>query len=196
MIGGVPVVTAPVDIDAANAECFQKILLQAASCRRATVVVNMTGTRLCDPAGVRVLVKAHERALTNGGELLLVIPASAVPRVFALTGITRVIPHFADLNQALAQAQAVVPRPLQRQAMPPLASRMSQPPAHARAGTTQVGSPRPSSAPPDDQPPRVPAQRSALARSWLMRAQLTESGDSRAGQRVRPEVFNAVGVRA
>jgi anti-sigma B factor antagonist len=122
MIGGVPVVTAPVDIDAANAEGFQQILLQAASCRRATVVVNMTGTRFCDSAGVRVLVRAHERALINGGELLLVIPASAVLRVFALAGIARVIRHFADLNQALAQAQAVVPRPLRRHAMPPLAS--------------------------------------------------------------------------
>jgi anti-anti-sigma factor len=121
MIGGVPVVTAPVDIDAANAEGFQQILLRAASCR-ARVVVNMTGTRFCDSAGVRVLVRAQERALANGGELLLVIPASAVLRVFALTGITRVIPHVADLNKALAQAQAVVPRPLQRHAMPPLAS--------------------------------------------------------------------------
>src|SRR5215831_18497535 len=33
MIGGVPVVTAPVEIDAASAEGFQQILLQAASCR-------------------------------------------------------------------------------------------------------------------------------------------------------------------
>jgi len=122
VIGGVPVVTAPLDIDAANAECFQQILRQAASCRRGTVVVNMTGTRCCDSAGVRVLARAQERAVTNGGELLLVIPASAVLGVFALAGITRVIPHFADLNQALAQAQAVVPRPLQRRAMPPLAS--------------------------------------------------------------------------
>jgi len=122
MIGGVPVVTAPVDIDAANAEGFQQILLRAASCRRPTVVVNMTGTRFCDSAGVRVLVRAQERALASGGELLLVIPASAVLRVFALAGITRVIPHLADLNEALARAQAVVPRPLQRHAMPPLAS--------------------------------------------------------------------------
>ena len=143
MIGGVPVVTAPLDIDAANAEDFQQILLGAASCRRATVVVNMTGTRFCDSAGVRVLVRAQERALIKGGELLLVIPASAVLRVFALTGIARVIPHFADLNEALEHAQAVVPRPLRRRAMPPLAPWMSNSPARAGAGTTQTGSPRP-----------------------------------------------------
>jgi anti-anti-sigma factor len=171
MIGGVPVVTAPLDIDAANAEDFQQILLRAASCRRATVVVNMTGTRFCDSAGVRVLVRAQERALIKGGELLLVIPASAVLRVFALTGIARVIPHFADLNEALEHAQAVVPRPLRRRAMPPLAPWMSNSPARAGAGTTQTGSPRPANAPHDDQPPRVHAQRPASTRSCLMPAQ-------------------------
>ena len=171
MIGGVPVVTAPVDIDAASAEDFQQILLRATSCRRATVVVNMTGTRFCDSAGVRVLVRAQERALIKGGELLLVLPASAVFRVFAFTGIARVIPHFADLNEALEHAQAVVPRPLRRRAAPPLAPRMSSHPAHAAADTFQTGSPRPANAPPDDQPPSVPAQRPASARPCLMPVQ-------------------------
>ena len=51
MIGGVPVVDAPHEIDADNAECFDKLLLHAASCGRRTVVVNMTGTRFCDSGG-------------------------------------------------------------------------------------------------------------------------------------------------
>jgi anti-sigma B factor antagonist len=161
MIGGVPVVDAPLNIDAASAGWFQDMLLRAASCRRAMVVVNMTGTRFCDSAGVGVLVRAHERALAKGGELVLVIPASAVLRVFALTGIARVIPHFADLNEALGWAQAVVPRPLQRRATPSPAHGMPDRPAHAGAGLTPAGSPRPRSAPPDDQPPRVPAPRPA-----------------------------------
>ncbi len=42
-------------------------------------------------------------------------------RVFALPGIARVTPHLADLNEALEHAQAVVPRPLRRRAVPPLA---------------------------------------------------------------------------
>ena len=129
VIGGVPVVDAPEEIDTANAGSFQKILLRAGSGRQATVVVNMTGTRFCDLSGVRVLVQAHERAETKGGELLLVTPASAIVlRVLALTGIGRVIPHFADLHEALEQAHAVVPRPL-------------QPPATPDIGTAQTGSP-------------------------------------------------------
>jgi anti-anti-sigma regulatory factor len=56
------------------------------------------------------LVSAHQRAVAKGGELLLVIPASAaVRRVFELAGIDFLIPSFADLNQAMQQAHAALP---------------------------------------------------------------------------------------
>lgn len=119
MIGGVPVVDAPQEIDEANAEGFRNILLRAASGRQAAVVVNMTGTRFCDSSGIQVLVGAHNRAVAEGGELLLVIPASSfVRRVFAFAGIDGLIPDFADVNEALEQAHAVLPRPLQRRDEP------------------------------------------------------------------------------
>ncbi|HEY1346102.1 MAG TPA: hypothetical protein VGF54_14030 [Streptosporangiaceae bacterium] len=42
--------------------------------------------------------------------MLLVVPAdAAVRRVFEPTGIDFLIPRFADLNQALQQAHAVLP---------------------------------------------------------------------------------------
>jgi anti-sigma B factor antagonist len=114
MLGGVPVVEAPQEIDAANAEWFGKILLHAAQCEHATVVVNMTGTRFCDSAGVHVLARAHERVTGVGGRLLLVVPpAGAVDRVFTLTGLDQAIPMFGDLKEALEQVHAVVPRPLE-----------------------------------------------------------------------------------
>jgi anti-anti-sigma factor len=66
VIGGVPVVDAPHEIDADNAECFDKLLLRAARRGHGTVVVNMTGTRFCDSSGVRVLARAHERTVAEG----------------------------------------------------------------------------------------------------------------------------------
>jgi anti-sigma B factor antagonist len=89
------VVAAPPDIDASNAGWLRAVLLEAAARGDATFVVDMTATQFCDSAGLGVLVRAHKRALADGGELRLVIPASAmVRRVFALTGIDRVIPNF------------------------------------------------------------------------------------------------------
>ena len=119
MIGGVPVVETPQEIDVSNAGSFRTMFSHAACGRHPAVVVNMTGTRFCDSSGVNALVWAHKQAVAEGGELLVVRPASAAAlRVFAITGLDRLIPHFANLNEALEQAHAVVPRPLQRPATP------------------------------------------------------------------------------
>ena len=104
MAGGVPVVAAPKEIDASNADRLRAVLLEAASRGQATFVVDMTGTQFCDSAGLTVLVRAHKQALAGGGELRVVLPASgSVPRIFSLTGLDQWIPHFTGLEQALAQ---------------------------------------------------------------------------------------------
>jgi anti-anti-sigma factor len=65
--------------------------------------VDLTMTRFCDSAGLHVLVRAHRRALAEGGELRLAIPAEgAVARIFTVTGLDRLIPSFGSLDQALA----------------------------------------------------------------------------------------------
>jgi anti-sigma B factor antagonist len=118
LIGGASVVAAPPEIDTKNAEWFRNVLLYASSRAQATVV-NMTSTQFCDSAGVSAVAWAHGHTKAKGDELLLVIPAdAAVLRVFALTGLDRLIPIFSDLNDALEQAHAALPPPLQRRAMP------------------------------------------------------------------------------
>ena len=99
----------------------------------------MTGTQFCDSAGLGVLVRAHNRALADGGELRLVIPASAaVLRVFALTGIDRVIPNFPGLGEALEpapSAAARLPR-RRRRPTPGMRARADRPPPDPSASTS------------------------------------------------------------
>jgi anti-sigma B factor antagonist len=143
MIRGVPVVAAPEEIDATNAGWLRSVLLQAADHGHGTFVVDMTGTQFCDSAGLGVLVRAHSWALAEGGELRLVIPASAmVLRIFAISGIDQVIANFADLDDALAPAPAAAPRPRHR---------------HRRR------SPRPGMRPRADRQPADPGARPSLA---------------------------------
>ena len=105
VISAVPVVTAPEELDITTAYRLRGAL--AAAVRgHATVVVDMTRTHACDTAGLHVLVRAHRRALAQGGELRLVAPSPDVRRLFAVTGLDRVIRHFASLDEALAQTQA------------------------------------------------------------------------------------------
>jgi anti-sigma B factor antagonist len=93
MINGMPVVTTPAEIDAATADQLRAALLHAGGRGHTTIVVDMTRTRFCDSAGVTVLVRAHKRAVAEGGELRLVIAADgAVARIFAITRLDLVIP--------------------------------------------------------------------------------------------------------
>jgi anti-sigma B factor antagonist len=77
-------------------------LLAAVTDGPGTLVADMTRTRFCDSSGLHALLAAHKRAQAKGGELLLVIPSTAVLRIFAITGIDGMISNFTSLDQALA----------------------------------------------------------------------------------------------
>jgi anti-sigma B factor antagonist len=107
MISGMPVVTAPADIDVTAADQLREVLLHAVSIGHTTVVVDMTRTQFCNSSGLGVLVRAHKRALEEGGELRLVIPVGgAVFRIFTLTSLYRFIPRFGSRQEALLQRPA------------------------------------------------------------------------------------------
>ena len=108
VVQGVPVVAAPAEIDITNAEALRSALLTAAAAAdgHGTLVVDMTRTQFCDSSGLHVLIAAHKRAGAEDREVLLVIPSTAVLRVFALTGMDTVIPNFTSLAEALAQTPA------------------------------------------------------------------------------------------
>ena len=106
VVRGVPVVAAPEEIDITNAEALRSALITAAANGHGTLVVDMTATRFCDSSGLHTLIAAHKRAEAEGREVLLVIPSTTVLRVFALTGMDKVIPNFTSLAEALAQTPA------------------------------------------------------------------------------------------
>jgi anti-sigma B factor antagonist len=106
VVGGVPVVAAPEEIDITNAPMLRSALLEAAARGHGTLVADLSRTQFCDSSGLHTLLAAHRRAQAGGGELLLVLGGAAVLRVFALTGIDRMIPSFTSLADALAQASA------------------------------------------------------------------------------------------
>jgi len=103
VVRGVPVVAAPEEIDITCADGLRAALLEAAALGPGTFVVDMSRTVFCDSSGLHALVTAHRQAQAENAEVLLVIRTSAVLRIFAITGIDRMIPNFASLDEALAQ---------------------------------------------------------------------------------------------
>jgi anti-sigma B factor antagonist len=104
VVRGVPVVTAPEEVDLTNVPGLRAALLEAAADGSPALVVDMTRTRFCDSAGLRVLVDAHKRAVAEGGAVVLAVPAAAVLRILEITGIDQVILSFASLDEAVAHA--------------------------------------------------------------------------------------------
>jgi anti-sigma B factor antagonist len=109
MAGGVPVVTTPAEVDITNAPGLRTALLDAVAHRRGPVVVDMSQTQFCDSAGLHVLIRAHKQARAEGDDVLVVISATTVLRIFAISGHDRIIPNFSSLEEALAQASAAAP---------------------------------------------------------------------------------------
>jgi anti-sigma B factor antagonist len=105
-VSSVPVVATPEEIDVTNAARLRSALVEAAAPGHATLVVDMSQTQFCDLSGLNVLVRAHQRAQAEGGEVRLVISGTVVRRIFAITGIDRVIPSFSSLEEALAAPHA------------------------------------------------------------------------------------------
>ena len=118
MVGGVPVVAAPEEIDITNAGRMRAALLQAAAHGNGTLVVDMSQTQFCDSAGLNVLVRAHKQAQAQGSKVLLVITGAAVLRIFAVTGIDHLIPNFPSIEEALAQTPTVSGSPPMPAAVP------------------------------------------------------------------------------
>ena len=102
VVSGIPVVVTPEEIDITNADGLRTALLEAAAHGPRGFVVDMSQTEFCDTAGIHALVLAHKRAGAQGSEIRLVITGAAVLRIFAVTGLDDVIPHFASLEEALA----------------------------------------------------------------------------------------------
>ena len=130
-IEGVPVITAPEEIDINNAEELRSTLLMAATNWESTVVVDMTRTQFCDVSGLRALVAAHKTAEANGHDVLLAISSTAVLRVVGLIGMDRLISTFSCLAEATGQALRLdgepgqARQPTRRRTMPGVAPGVS-----------------------------------------------------------------------
>ena len=107
-VTGMPVVAAPAEIDVTTAGQLRGLLLEAAAATgRPTAVVDLTGTEFCDSSGLHTLLRAHNRAVAEGGGLRLVVPPDGVVRrVLSLTGLDLLLPCFSSLAEALAPAPA------------------------------------------------------------------------------------------
>ena len=98
------VVTMPAEIDMANARGVGEELGLAFTSGTCVVIADLTATTFCDSSGVQMFAFAHMQAVVNNAELRLAVPSTAVRRIFALTGLDRLMPVYPSLGAALTDA--------------------------------------------------------------------------------------------
>lgn len=104
-IGGVPVAHVRGDIDAGNVAAIQQRLSRTVSPDSLSLVVDLSGARYVDSAGIDMLLRLGERLSHRRAKLLLVIPAaSQLQRLATIVGLPEAIAVHPSLVDALGEA--------------------------------------------------------------------------------------------
>lgn len=102
----VPVVVAlPAEIDVTNSEEVYQQLVAALAPGARTLIADMMATMFCDSSGVHAIMHAQESAAARDVRMLLAVSsATSVRRVLELIGVTRIMPVYPSLAEALDAA--------------------------------------------------------------------------------------------
>jgi anti-sigma B factor antagonist len=100
------VVELPAEIDVTNSEQVYQQLVAVLAPGVDTVVADMTATIFCDSSGVHAIMHAYETAGASDVRIRLAVsPSTSVRRVLQLIGVSRLIPVYSTLEEALAAGE-------------------------------------------------------------------------------------------
>ncbi|MCO5997364.1 STAS domain-containing protein [Actinoallomurus rhizosphaericola] len=107
-VSGVTVVHFPEEVDVVNAAAIRERVLRLLNSGVTEMLLDLTGTRFLDSAGIHIIVRAHGRSTALRVPLSVAIPEQGnVRRVFDLAGLPRLVPTTVGLPRRLG---AVAPR--------------------------------------------------------------------------------------
>ncbi len=135
----------PAEIDVASSVEVSNMLASVTDESPDVITADLTGTRFCDSACVRVIARAWERTAASGAELRLVIAGSPVAGVLRAAGLDQLMPAYPDVQQSLEAPPAgpIPPEDAGPGAEPGrAASRPTQPAGAAWAETQDAPLPR------------------------------------------------------
>ena len=101
---GILVVALEGELDAYWAEEAERDLWAYLEQGHYRLVLDLDGLTYLSSAGLRVLLRLHQRITSLGGELILAAPQPFVQEVLATSGFDRTFPVFRAVDQALAAA--------------------------------------------------------------------------------------------
>ncbi|MFC0040131.1 STAS domain-containing protein [Actinomadura rayongensis] len=106
---GVVVASVSGEIDLHTADRLRARLIGLHAAGRRSVVVDFAGVPFCDAAGLGALVAAHNDVVARGGAIRLARMRPAQERLVRITGLHRLFPVHATLDEAVAEATKALP---------------------------------------------------------------------------------------
>lgn len=96
------VITVNGEIDVYTAPSLRERLNELVAAGQYNLVVDMSGVDFLDSTGLGVLVGGLKRVRSHDGTLRLVCDQEKILKVFRITGLTKVFPIHATLDEALS----------------------------------------------------------------------------------------------
>lgn len=106
-----PVVRVRGELDLANIARFRATIREAGMLARGAVIVSFIETTYCDSLTVHALLAFRSHADGQDAALMLVLPSGGTPRrVLDIVGVTRRLPVFRTVAEAVAAASETMER--------------------------------------------------------------------------------------
>jgi anti-sigma B factor antagonist len=100
--GNKTIVTVAGEIDVYTAPKLREALIDLVSSGNYHLVVDMEGVEFLDSTGLGVLVGGLKRVRAHDGSLRLVCTEERILKIFRITGLTKVFPIHATVEEAVA----------------------------------------------------------------------------------------------
>jgi len=104
--GGVAVIAAPESFDMCTARPVRELTIQLQRDGATGVVIDLAAVTFMDTTALAVIVGAHNRLSSAGSPLAVAAASGPVTRMFRVTGLTRLIPMHATVQDAIDSIQA------------------------------------------------------------------------------------------
>ncbi|HTU70898.1 MAG TPA: STAS domain-containing protein [Candidatus Baltobacteraceae bacterium] len=89
-------------LDLATSPSVRAALVEAAGGDKHDIIVDLTKLEYLDSTGLGALIGGHRRAIEKGGAIRLAVGNGAIARLLTITGLIRVFPVYATLEDAVA----------------------------------------------------------------------------------------------
>jgi anti-anti-sigma factor len=101
--GGRVVVSPEGRLDSVTVMNFRALLDQAVKTGNRRIVVDLSHVGYITSAGLGVIIRAAREAKASGGQLVICGPVGCVRDVLDISGLTRIIPTTATLEEAMKE---------------------------------------------------------------------------------------------